>query len=138
MREEIFFTTLHVELHKHRFIDKLTNELKNCFHSRSFIFYTIKRKCRIIHYVWILFFTYPYSSCIFFLFFFFNNRFEVKMCYGKQINVHRAFENISIRGILSQIQIFIHAVSWKFYPPFFFCPFPAFAATTDLFTLGIA
>lgn len=60
------------------------------------------------------------------------------MCYGEQINVHRAFENISIRGILSQIQIFIHAVSWKFYPPFFFCPFPAFAATTDLFTLGIA
>lgn len=136
MREEIFFTTLHVELHKHRFIDKLTNELKNCFHSRSFIFYTIKRKCRIIQ-LNIVFHLSIFLLHLFPFFFFLTTNSRLK-CYGEQINVHRAFENISIRGILSQIQIFIHAVSWKFYPPFFFCPFPAFAATTDLFTLGIA
>lgn len=47
------------------------------------------------------------------------------MCYGEQINVHRAFENISIRGILSHEYLrrdtnFYTRDFLKFYPSFFF------------------
>lgn len=146
MRKEIFFTTLRVDSFfstpqtpMYRQVDKRT---KRYFYSRSFIFYTIKRKYRIIQHIWISFFTYPYCSYIFFLFFF-NNQFEVHVlqtCYEEQINVHRAFENISIRGILSQTFMprykFLYTRFLEILPSFLF--FPAFAATMDLFTLGIA
>lgn len=123
MREEIFFTTLHVELHKHRFIDKLTNELKNCFHSRSFIFYTIKRKCRIIHYVWILFFTYPYSFCIFFLFFFFNNQFEVKMLWRANKRSSRVRKHLNSWNFIANTNFYTRGFL-EILPSFLFLSFP--------------
>lgn len=146
MRKE-FFTTLRVDSFfstpqtpMYRQVDKRT---KRYFYSRSFIFYTIKRKYRIIQHIWISFFTYPYSSYIFFLFFLTTNsrlRSSKVTCYEEQINVHRAFENISIRGILSQTFMprykFLYTRFLEILPSFLF--FPAFAATMDLFTLGIS
>lgn len=143
MRKE-FFTTLRVDSFfstpqtpMYRQVDKRT---KRYFYSRSFIFYTIKRKYRIIQHIWISFFTYPYSSYIFFLFFLTIRGYVLQTCYEEQINVHRAFENISIRGILSQTFMprykFLYTRFLQILPSFLF--FPAFAATMDLFTLGIS
>lgn len=124
MRKEIFFTILRVDSFfstpqtpMYRQVDKRT---KRYFYSRSFIFYTIKRKYRIIQHIWISFFTYPYSSYIFFLFFLTtNSRLRSSNVLWRankrssRVRKHLNSWNF-IANIYAAIQIFIHAVSWNF------------------------